>query len=43
MIAANIDGAALNPWAGVAPSLMILLLAVPANLLADRFARRVAA
>ena len=43
MIAANIDGAALNAWAAVAPSLMILLLTVPANLLADRFARRVAA
>ena len=43
MIAANIDGAALNPWAAIAPSLMILLLTVPANLLADRFARRVSA
>ena len=43
MIAADIDGAALNPWAAVAPSLTILLLTVPANLLADRFARRVAA
>lgn len=43
MIAANIDGAALNPWAAIAPSVMILLLTVPANLLADRFARRVSA
>lgn len=42
MIAENIDGAGLNPWAIVAPCLAIALLTVPTNLLADRFAQRVA-
>ena len=42
MISENIGGAGLNSWATVAPSLMVLLLTVPTNLLADRFARRIA-
>ena len=42
MISENIGGASLNPWATIAPSLMVLLLTVPTNLLADRFARQVA-
>lgn len=42
MISENIGGAGLNPWATIAPSLMVLLLTIPINLLADRFARQVA-
>ena len=42
MISEIIGGAGLNPWATVAPSLMVLLLTIPTNLLADRFARQVA-
>ena len=42
MIAKNIGGAGLNPWATIAPSLMVLILTIPVNLLADRFARQVA-
>ena len=42
MISENIGGAGLNPWATIVPSLMVLLLTIPTNLLADRFARRVA-
>ncbi|MDE0653649.1 MAG: ABC transporter permease [bacterium] len=42
MISENIGGAGLNPWGVIAPSLMVLLLTIPTNLLADRFARRVA-
>lgn len=42
MIAENIEGARLNPWAVVAPCTAIALLTVPANLLADRVARWVA-
>ena len=42
MISENIGGAGLNPWATIAPSLMVLLLTIPTNLLADRFARQVA-
>ena len=41
MISENIGGAGLNSWAVIAPSLMVLLLTIPTNLLADRFARRV--
>lgn len=40
MIAENIDGARLNPWAVVAPCVAIAGLTVSANLLADRAARR---
>ena len=42
MISENIGGAGLNPWATIAPSIMVLLLTIPTNLLADRFARQVA-
>lgn len=42
MISENIGGAGLNPWATIAPSIMVLLLTIPINLLADRFARQVA-
>ena len=42
MISENIGGAGLNAWATVAPSLMVLILTVPVNLLADRFAKQVA-
>ena len=42
MISENIGGAGLNAWATIAPSLMVLLLTIPTNLLADRFARQVA-
>ncbi len=42
MISENIGGAGLNPWATIAPSLMVLILTIPVNLLADRFARQVA-
>ena len=42
MISENIGGAGLNPWATIAPSVAVLLLTIPVNLLADRFARQVA-
>ncbi len=42
MISENIGGAGLNSWAVIAPSLMVLLMTIPINLLADRFARQVA-
>ncbi len=42
MISENIGGAGLNAWATIAPSLMVLLLTIPTNLLADRFARQFA-
>lgn len=38
MISENAEGASLNVWAIVAPAIMIALLTVPANLLADRYA-----
>ena len=41
MISENIGGAGLNAWATIAPSLMVLLLTIPTNLLADRFAKQV--
>lgn len=41
MISENIGGAGLNPWATIAPSLMVLVLTIPINLLADRFAQQV--
>ncbi|MCY4273043.1 MAG: ABC transporter permease [bacterium] len=40
-ISKNLDGASLNLWAIAAPALMIALLTVPANLLADRLAARI--
>lgn len=42
MISDNIGGAGLNPWATIAPSLMVLILTIPVNLLGDRFASQVA-
>lgn len=42
MIAENLPGASLNPWAFLAPLLLILLLSVGANLLADHLAGRAA-
>ncbi|MXX80572.1 MAG: ABC transporter permease [Chloroflexi bacterium] len=42
MISENIGGAGLNPWATIAPSVFVLLLTIPVNLLADRFAKQVA-
>lgn len=38
MISENAEGASINVWAIVAPALMIAMLTVPANLLADRYA-----
>jgi peptide/nickel transport system permease protein len=38
MVAANIAGVALNPWALVAPAVCIVAFAVSVNLVADRFA-----
>jgi peptide/nickel transport system permease protein len=38
MVAANVVGVALNPWALVAPALCIVAFAVSVNLVADRFA-----
>jgi peptide/nickel transport system permease protein len=38
MISENAEGASLNVWAIVVPAVMIALLTVPANLLADRYA-----
>lgn len=41
MISDNASGASLNVWALAAPAVMIALLTVPANLLADRLAARI--
>lgn len=40
MIQANLDGLGRNPWASLAPALAVVLLTIPANLLADRWTRR---
>lgn len=40
MIQSGLDGLALNPWASLAPTLAIVLVTVPANLLADRIIRK---
>lgn len=42
MIGENIDGAGLNAWTVVAPSIAIATLTVPANLLADRLSAWIA-
>ena len=42
MISENVGGAGLNSRATIGPSLMVLLLTIPTNLLADRYARQVA-
>lgn len=40
MIQANLDGLGKNPWASLAPAIAVVLITVPANLLADRWTRR---
>ncbi|MFT0846920.1 ABC transporter permease subunit [Actinomycetaceae bacterium L2_0104] len=40
MIQANLDGLGKNPWASLAPAFAVVLITVPANLLADRWTRR---
>lgn len=42
MISENVSGMALTPWGVVAPAVLIAALAVSANLLVDRLARRLA-
>lgn len=42
MISENVSGMALTPWGVVAPAVLIGALAVSANLLVDRLARRLA-
>lgn len=41
MVAANVAGARLNPWALVAPAAGIVAFAVSVNLIADRFTDRI--
>ena len=41
MIQTNLDGLGKNPWASLAPAIAVVLITVPANLLADRWTRRI--
>lgn len=40
MVQAGLEGLRLNPWASLAPALVIAAITVPANLLVDRQLRR---
>lgn len=42
MISENVAGAVLNPWSVVLPAVLIAVLAISVDLLADRFERRIA-